>query len=226
MFVELLDQLRCPAPHEETWLVLFADESRDRHILRGTLGCPVCHMKYPIVDGTVWFTAIDRATHEGVVRALVSVPPAAVPLPPTALAAYLDLGEPGGAVALFGSWAGYAEELGDIIERVELVAIAPDGPTHPMQSAIMPPSRAQVPLAPGALRAAAVDAAPDAAPDAAIVVIEAARIVRSGGRILAPASAPVPAGVRELTRDDTWWIGEREGGTTSGMIPLGRSRSR
>lgn len=224
MFVELIDQLRCPAPHEESWLVLFADESRDRHILRGTLGCPVCGARYPIEGGTVWFVDADGGNGTGAgngTDATHSDGDAAAPaLPPMAIAAYLDLAEPGGIVALFGAWAAAAEELGDIVERVELVAIAPRGPTHPMQSGIVPPSRTRVPLAPGAMRAAAVDVGDDAA----LVVIEAARLVRSGGRILAPASTPIPAGVREIARDARWWIGEREGGSVSGIISLSARR--
>lgn len=219
MFVELIDQLRCPAAHEESWLVLFADESRDRHILRGTLGCPVCGARYPIEGGTVWFDEAARGRGTGAGTAVGGA--AMSPLPPMAIAAYLDLAEPGGTVALFGAWSNAAEELGDVLERVEPVAIAPPSTTHPMLSAIVLASPAQVPLASGAMRAAAVDAGDDAD----LVAIEAARLVRSGGRILAPASAPVPAGVRELTRDASWWIGEREAGSVSGMIPLTGRRS-
>lgn len=235
MFVELIDQLRCPGPHEDSWLVLFADESRDRHILRGTLGCPICGRRYVIERGTAWFTEAGGDATAAVATGSLPERPASPPSPergpptgvpptavspsavsPTALAAYLGLAEPGGVAGLFGSWARIAGDLGDVVEMIELVAIAPDTPTDPMQSAIMPRSRAQVPLATGSLRAAAVDQGDDAG----LVATEAARLVRSGGRILAPASVPVPDGVRELTRDDSWWIGEREGGMTSGFIPI------
>ena len=53
MFVELVDLLRCPRPHEDTWLVAAAEAMSGRHIVRGTLGCPVCEAEYPIRDGVV-----------------------------------------------------------------------------------------------------------------------------------------------------------------------------
>ena len=53
MFIELVDALRCPRPHEESWLVLAASRLEARHVLEGTLGCPVCHAQYPIRDGIV-----------------------------------------------------------------------------------------------------------------------------------------------------------------------------
>ena len=40
MFVELVDLLRCPHAHEDSWLVAAADETADRHIVHGSLGCP------------------------------------------------------------------------------------------------------------------------------------------------------------------------------------------
>ena len=35
-------------------------------------------------------------------------------------------------------------------------------------------------------------------------------MTRVGGRLVAPAGAPLPEGVRELARDDAVWVGERE----------------
>jgi hypothetical protein len=37
MFIELVDALRCPVPHEESWLVASADRMEARHIVDGTL---------------------------------------------------------------------------------------------------------------------------------------------------------------------------------------------
>ena len=41
MFIELIDTLRCPTPHDESWLVLAADRMAARHVVEGTVGCPV-----------------------------------------------------------------------------------------------------------------------------------------------------------------------------------------
>ena len=48
MHSEMVDTLRCLSVHEESWLVAAADETEGRHIMRGLLGCPVCHARYPI----------------------------------------------------------------------------------------------------------------------------------------------------------------------------------
>ena len=42
MFIELVDALRCPVAHAESWLVAAAIRMEARHIVDGTLGCPVC----------------------------------------------------------------------------------------------------------------------------------------------------------------------------------------
>jgi hypothetical protein len=41
-------------------------------------------------------------------------------------------------------------------------------------------------------------------------VADAARVTRVGGRLVAPAASRVPEGVRELVRDTTLWVGERQ----------------
>lgn len=214
MFVELIDHLRCPEPHAETWLVMTADETRDRHVIRGALGCPVCMRRYEVAGGAVHFGA-GATTGAG----SPASPPDAGDEWPLRLAAFLDLGDGRGVVGLYGTWARYAEALGDVADRVEPLAIAPAGATHPMLSAILPASRARIPLASGALRAVAVDGAFQGDPAAELT--EAARLVRPGGRLLAPADAPLPFGVKELARDAAWWVGEREG-APSGVVSLGR----
>ena len=227
MFVELIDQLRCPAAHEETWLVLFADESRDRHILRGTLGCPVCGRRYPIVNGTVWFRPPERDAPPGHDGSASTTAGAGAPAGaadaertdwPTRLAAFLGLGDVRGVAALYGSWAAHAEALGDLVDGVELLAVAPGEATHPMLSTLEPSSSAAIPLATGALQAAALPAGASDA-DAA----EAARLLRAGGRLLAPAATPLPHAVVELARDADWWVGERDRGP-SGIVTIGRAR--
>ena len=57
MFIELVDSLRCIVPHDDTWLVASVGRMDGRHVIDGTLGCPVCHRQFPIRDGAAWFTA-------------------------------------------------------------------------------------------------------------------------------------------------------------------------
>src|SRR3954469_25984213 len=61
MFIELVDSLRCLALHEETWLVVAVAHMDGRHVVDGTLGCPICYRQYPVRDGAAWFTASPPA---------------------------------------------------------------------------------------------------------------------------------------------------------------------
>jgi uncharacterized protein YbaR (Trm112 family) len=53
MFIELTDHLRCPADHEESYLVLLPDRVDDRSVRAGQLGCPVCGRTFAVVDGVL-----------------------------------------------------------------------------------------------------------------------------------------------------------------------------
>ena len=196
MFVEIVDALRCPRPHEESWLVLAARRTEDRHVLEGTLGCPVCRAEYPIHDGIADFTAAappDRAPA-----------PAVVDLAPAEhLAAMLDLGDSRGFAVLIGAWGARADQLLELIDAPPLLLVEP--PAHVTMGHGLSGIRAgaTLPVATGAARGVATDSADPAR------VAEAARVTRVGGRIVAPADSPVPHDVRELARDAAVWVGER-----------------
>src|SRR5687768_8190638 len=119
MFIELLDTLRCVRAHEDSWLVGSFDELVDRHVIRGTLGCPVCGAEYPVRGGVADFRAGDaggerRAAAQGGDGSEPSSPdtPGSAGPPDEAgamrLAALLGLAEPGGVVILMGQWAAFA----------------------------------------------------------------------------------------------------------------------
>lgn len=74
-----------------------------------------------------------------------------------------------------------------------------------------------IPIASGALRGAALDAA-TATP---ALLAGVARALRPGGRVVAPAWVPLPAGVRELARDAAEWVAEPDL-AASAPIPLRR----
>jgi uncharacterized protein YbaR (Trm112 family) len=196
MFVEIVDALRCPRPHEESWLVLAARRTEDRHVLEGTLGCPVCRAEYAIHDGIVDFSA--SAPPEG------APAPGVVDLAPAdLLAAMLDLGDARGFVVLIGAWGMRADQLLELTDAPPLLLVEP--PAHVTMGHGLSGIRAgaTLPLATGAARAVATDGADPAR------LAEAARVTRVGGRIVAPADSHVPSEVRELARDATVWVGER-----------------
>lgn len=189
MFIELVDALRCPVPHEEGWLVAASTRMEARHIVEGTLGCPVCSAEYPVRDGVVDFR--QR-------RGTVSSAPPGDPDVALRLAALLSLTDGQGFALLLGGWGAHAAQLAALVET-PLVLVDPpaDVPGAPGISVIR--CDGTVPVAPTSARAMALDERDPAA----------VRCVRPGGRVVARASVSLPPDVRELARDDAMWVGER-----------------
>jgi uncharacterized protein YbaR (Trm112 family) len=199
MFIELVDALRCPEPHEESWLVASATRTEARHIVDGMLGCPVCHAQFPVRNGVADF------------RCEPTMPMPAEPDPflrgdaATAmrLAAFLGLSDALGFVVLLDEWGAQASALRELVEIPILLVDPPAGREgEPGISVVL--SDGLPPLAAGAARATAIGQATAERAAAAV------RITRAGGRLIAPARLPVPEGVREIARDDALWVGEKE----------------
>ena len=182
MFIELIDLLRCPSDHEESWLVAALDKTNGRVVINGRLGCPVCGAEYPVRDGVAVF-GDGRAAATADVDAW-------------RIAAFLDLRSPGKVVVLLGGPAALARQLIDSFgARVVLV----DG-----REAIEPGENLALVRASDAspLRGAAADGIVLGAGAAREDVANAARVLRSGGRIVLPASAPTPGGFDQLAADE------------------------
>jgi hypothetical protein len=166
-------------------------------VREGTLGCPICRAEYPIEGGVADFRTGERAPRAA---------PAAMPALPEAdeLAAMLALTDPLGFVVLIGSWARRADALLDLLDAPPLLLVDPpdDVAIGPGLSGLR--TETALPIAGGAARGVAVDVATPAR------VESAARTTRAGGRLVAPADAALPAGVRELARDARVWVAERE----------------
>ena len=209
MFVELLEYLRCPRSHEESSLIVSATRTRDRHIVDGVLGCPVCNAEFRIEAGVARFT--DRA-------------PAARPEPPSdeaamRLAAFLQLTDARGAAALCGRFASHAGGVAAITDAPLVVVNAPTALDVDAAASLVVDD--SLPLAAGSLRGAAIDESVGAALAASVV-----RAVRSGGRLVGAAPSPVPAGVTELARDDRVWIAEKDAApevTAPRLVSIGRA---
>ena len=194
MFIELVDALRCPVPHEESWLVAAATRMEQRHIVHGTLGCPVCSAEYPIRDGVVDFRRGDD-------HPVASRPSAAEQA--VRLAAMLDLSDAQGFAVLIGGWGALAGELSAIVETPLILVDPPTGVIGAPGISVLR-TGGNVPLATGAARAVAIDEASTSRAAAAV------RATRTRGRVVAPSTLSLPAGVRELARDATLWVAERE----------------
>jgi hypothetical protein len=192
MFVELIESLRCPGLHEESALVASATHTDSRHIIEGTLGCPVCRAEFPIAGGVARFGDPAR-------RASFETPSAEIAM---RLAAFLDLTDARGFAILSGRWCSHADQIRRIAVTPLLLVNAPRGVVADVAGIIE--TRDTVPLAAGSARAAAIDDTLSAAEVDSLV-----RSIRNKGRLVGPVAAAVPTGVVELVRDDHVWVGEK-----------------
>jgi uncharacterized protein YbaR (Trm112 family) len=204
VFIPLVDQLRCPNAHGDTWLVAQIDRAVDRDIVTGMLGCPQCLAEYPIRDGVVYFTENVR-------------PPFLAPVEDDAMriAAALDLTEARMIAVLHGTWGAHAPIIQGVSPAQLLLVNPPDGVVSGDGISIVVADGA--PVAAGSVNAVAVDAS------ATVEMIASLRTaLRAGGRMLGPASMSVPADLAELARDEDVWVARLEATPSSSPIPITR----
>ena len=113
MFIELTDHLRCPADHEESYLVMLPARMEGRSVREGHLGCPVCGRTYPLTDGVLDLGGEPPAAPEATV------------LTPEALTPLAGLGGPGGYLVLVGRPASGWRAVAEANRGVALVAVNP-----------------------------------------------------------------------------------------------------
>ena len=212
MIVDLADALRCIRPHEPAALITSVERLAGRQIVTGSLGCPVCDARYPVIDGAAVF---DPATYERC-RAASPGPPAN-DADVIRVGALLDLTDPAGWVLLEGAASAAGAALHAMLDSA-VVMLNPPGPvaTDAETSVIY---ASIVPFSPGLARGAALSA--DVSRAVADSVVSA---VRPGGRVMGPVSVPLPGGVVELARDAYGWVGTRHSEPTSVPVSLARGR--
>lgn len=208
LHIDLIDRLRCPGEHEESWLVAAAVETRGRHIVRGTLGCPVCRREFSIERGQCLFVSAG-------VQAKGRFPgPSLAEI--ERIQALLDLTQAGGVVGLVGD----AAPLGPRLEEESDVAALLLNPTYDEDCSTIVFDKI-LPLAQHSLRGVVVGG------DTSLAVAEAVvRSVKARGRVVGLGEAPIPAGVRELARDAKGWVGVWEGSGASAPVSITRSLGR
>ena len=227
MFIELVDALRCPVPHEDSWLVASAERTESRHIVTGTLGCPVCRAQFPIRRGVADLRLKrgepDAASGSAPLAASELAPgdptrahPGAAPIsagPGTMapgtdegvrLAAFLGLDDAVGVAVLCGRWGLHAHALRELVE-LPLLLVDPPARFSGEPGISVIRCDGPLPLAPAVARGMALDEGTDAAR-----IASAVRATREGGRMVGPVTLPVPVSMRELARDDRVWVAERE----------------
>jgi len=214
VFIELVDSLRCLGAHEDTWLVAAVTRMDGRHIIEGTLGCPICRREFPVRDGIGWFT---EAGPSPTVR-LTQRPGPADDDRVTRAAALLGLTDGGGIVCLDPSWAGCADALTELgPAHIVLLNARPSDSSPQEVSGLAVDDR--LPFAAGGVRAVALGHGAATAP----LLASAAAVLRNRGRLVAPAATSVPDGVHELARDTLDWVAERTA-VASPPVPLRSAR--
>lgn len=206
MFIELVDRLRCPNPHEQGWLVAAMDELDDRDIIRGTLGCPRCHAEFPIEDGVVRFADVE-------------LPPMDPPGDEMAIriAATLELTDARMVAVLHGRWASYAPLVRSLSPaRLILVNAPAEIPHQPGLSLVR---GAISPVAPARVDALALDDR-----DGEVMRDTLVDALRPGGRIVTAVGMSLPDAIQELARDDEIRVGERRGAPPR-LVPIVRGRA-
>jgi len=190
VFTELIDMLRCPQPHEDSWLVATSTRTGNRHILDGKLGCPVCKTTFDITEGEVMFSSAP------VLRSAISLDDDAA----FRLAAQLHLVEAPKPILLTGHWSRAVAPLRRIVSTVTMfVGNATSVVTQDERVSTLRLPSSGIPLATGALRGLALDRAH--AGD--VYVRDAARVVTTAGRLVVPASVALDAALWRTLASDT-----------------------
>ena len=182
VFIELTDHLRCPADHDEAYLVLLPDWMEDRSVRTGQLGCPVCNRTFRIENGVLDIGGAPGAGDAGSA------------LGAEGLIALAGLSGPGGYMALVGPVASLWEEVAELQPGVALVGINPAWEVTDDAPRFSVIRGGRIPIKSRSLRGVVLGK-PYA--DDPAWVREAARVVLPGLRIVGEGADP-PADVIDL----------------------------
>jgi NAD(P)-dependent dehydrogenase (short-subunit alcohol dehydrogenase family) len=193
VFIELTDLLRCPAAHDEAFLVLIPHQTAQRRVIAGHLGCPLCGWTTEWSDGVPTFG--DAPTQGSAVGA-----PA---FDAEAVVALLGISGPGGWLAVAGRAGSFAVDLGAMLPGVNVVAINP--PPDVLGDERVSVVRARSwPLKRSMLRGVVIGA------DATEFTPDAVRSVLPGLRAMGEAGAPADSLHHEaVARSPEAWVVRR-----------------
>jgi uncharacterized protein YbaR (Trm112 family) len=195
MFIELTDHLRCPAEHDESFLVLLPDRIEGRSVREGQLGCPVCGRTFALRDGV-----LDTGDAPA---------PAAAPvtsLDAEGLTALAGLHGPGGYLTLVGAVAALWREFGELNPGVALVAVNPSPKVEDVPGISVLRSR-RIPLKSRSMRGVVLGR-PFA--DEPFWVGEAARVMLPGLRIVGEGAEGPPDSLDLMASAGGVWVGTKK----------------
>jgi uncharacterized protein YbaR (Trm112 family) len=191
MFIELTDHLRCPADHEESYLVLLPDEVQERSVRAGRLGCPVCGRTFALTDGVLDLGGGETALPETTL------------LTADALTALVGLSGPGGYLVLVGRPAKAWPEVAELNRGVGLVAVNPPAEVTD-EPGISVLRSAMLPLKSRSMRGVVLGSPFGGDPR---WVSEAARVVLPGLRVAGEGPVPDPSSLELMAAAGGAWVG-------------------
>ena len=192
MFIELTDHLRCPADHDESFLVLLPGRMEGRSVRTGHLGCPVCGRTFQLTDGVL---DIGDAPASGAVGGSV--------LDAEALTTLTGLHGPGGYLTLVGPVASLWSDVAVLNPGVALVAVNPPGEvSDTLELSVL--RGARLPIKSGSMRGVVLGR-PFA--DDPSWIREAGRVVLPGLRVVGEGNDPAPELIELLASADGVWVG-------------------
>jgi len=212
MHILLTDRLVCPRCGPPYGLILLADRIVERRVLDGSLGCPNCRDRYPLIGGFADLRAPPRTPLEepGEERPWRDAGGADAD-EAVRLGALLGVARGPAQLALVGSLARYASALAERLEEVEVVAISEEGVGREERAGVSRlVARPGLPFFDGVLRGVALHGEED---DARLE--EAARVVSSGSRIVVTGAGDdvvarlAAAGLTVLVDEAGVVVGER-----------------
>lgn len=197
MDLAIVQRLVCPQAHARTPLVVRADTAMHGRLQHGVLGCPVCSAEWNVAEGIAAFG--PRAT-----IAANAVPDV------TTLAALLGLTD----AKLLITDGVPAQTVIALAREFAASVVAIDSDVSP-ESASVIDGASVVPLADGIAEGSALLRSRDERFVASVV-----RSMAPEARLVATTTLAVPAGVREIARNDELWVAEREPDVVT--VPLRR----
>ncbi len=202
MYIELIDLLRCPRPHEESWLVAAFNRMEGRFVIDGRLGCPVCAATYAIADGIAdlreAFESL-RSTGPGG-RANDEHQDAAM-----RAAAMLGLTRPG-SVAVLEGLDGRIAPLVSQIASCQVISLNPAGESAEAENVATVRAGSRLPLG-----TASIDGMMMSTGSTQRDIADIGRVLKSGGRLVVPADWPITGNFSELARDERYVVAEAAG---------------
>jgi uncharacterized protein YbaR (Trm112 family) len=195
MFIELTDHLRCPADHDEAFLVLLPDQVEGRSVRTGILGCPVCDRRFELHDGVL--------NTGGAPSQAAGADPGK--LTADALAPLAGLSGPGGYLVLVGPPAARWHAVAALVPGVALVAVNPPAEVVD-EPGISVLRGGRLTLKTGSMRGVVLGQPYGGDP---AWVREAARVVLPGLRVVGAGPDPDPETIDLMASAGGVWVGTR-----------------